>query len=288
MMTVSILSAERLHRSDFAGAEQAVLVDARTNEEYERGHMPGAVLLEWERWCEPAPSSAGSILAQPGYWGVLRHAPDAWYAERLGELGISSRRPIVVYAGGPASRGREGRIAWMLLYLGASSVSLLDGGWPAWLEAGGQVEQTYPSPDHADFAVERRPERRVDLTLLAARYGMEQAPLLVDTRSPAEFHGEIDPYLPRMGRIPSSVLVPFDYLFDRHGRFLDGDRYRAGLPQALLDGRELLAYCEVGVRAGLFALLHEAYTGQIVSVFDGSLMQWALDPALPVVAGTPA
>lgn len=26
----------------------------------------------------------------------------------------------------------------------------------------------------------------------------------------------------------------------------------------------------------------EVYTGQVVSVFDGSLMEWSLDPALPV------
>jgi len=43
-----------------------------------------------------------------------------------------------------------------------------------------------------------------------------------------------------------------------------------------------VTYCEVGVRASLTALLHEVYTGEVVGVFDGSLIEWALHADLPV------
>ncbi len=46
--------------------------------------------------------------------------------------------------------------------------------------------------------------------------------------------------------------------------------------------QRLVAYCEVGVRSCLFALLHEVYTGQIIANFDGSIMEWALDTQLPM------
>jgi 3-mercaptopyruvate sulfurtransferase SseA len=49
---------------------------------------------------------------------------------------------------------------------------------------------------------------------------------------------------------------------------------------------EIVAYCEVGVRASLFALLHEAYTGRLVSVFDGSAVEWALNSGLALKTGT--
>jgi len=38
----------------------------------------------------------------------------------------------------------------------------------------------------------------------------------------------------------------------------------------------------VGVRASLMAFLHEAYTSEVVGVFDGLLIEWALHGDLPV------
>jgi 3-mercaptopyruvate sulfurtransferase SseA len=45
-----------------------------------------------------------------------------------------------------------------------------------------------------------------------------------------------------------------------------------------------VTYCEVGVRAAAVAVLHEALTGREAAAYDGSLMEWGLDPALPVLA----
>jgi 3-mercaptopyruvate sulfurtransferase SseA len=36
------------------------------------------------------------------------------------------------------------------------------------------------------------------------------------------------------------------------------------------------------VRASLAALLHEVHTGEVVGVFDGSLIEWALHADLPI------
>ena len=63
--------------------KQVSIVDARRRREYAAGHIPGAIRMGWEQWCEPAPAHAGPILAQPGYWGMLAAQDEAWYAERL-------------------------------------------------------------------------------------------------------------------------------------------------------------------------------------------------------------
>jgi 3-mercaptopyruvate sulfurtransferase SseA len=39
------------------------------------------------------------------------------------------------------------------------------------------------------------------------------------------------------------------------------------------------------VRAALFACLYEVRTGQPVPVYDGSLMEWALESELPMETG---
>ena len=88
----------------------ALPIDARTRAEYAAGHLPGAVHMAWEEWCETAPARAGEMLSQPGYWGVLADRSADGLTERLEEAGIRSDRPLAVYAGGARSRGRVGRI----------------------------------------------------------------------------------------------------------------------------------------------------------------------------------
>jgi 3-mercaptopyruvate sulfurtransferase SseA len=85
---------------------------------------------------------------------------------------------------------------------------------------------------------------------------------------------------------PREFIVPFTTLFDATGRYIDRERYVGGLPPAVRQADNIVAYCEVGVRASLFALLHEAYAGRLVSVCDGSLTEWAITSRLPLQTGT--
>lgn len=143
-MAITLLSPDDLlHRGNITAF---LILDARPYSRYFVGHIPGAVWMGWESWCDTPPRHAASMLAQPGYWGVLRDDTMETLAERLGRFGVSENRPIVVYADGPRSKGREARIAWMLLYWALPSVSLLNGGWSAWLRQGGDVETVAPQP----------------------------------------------------------------------------------------------------------------------------------------------
>jgi rhodanese-related sulfurtransferase len=81
------------------------IIDARRRHEFEAGHIPGAIPIEWEDWRDLAPVDPSSTLNRKGYWGVLRSAPDDWYAEQLATRGLSSAGPTAVYADGPRSRG---------------------------------------------------------------------------------------------------------------------------------------------------------------------------------------
>lgn len=281
MTTIGILSVEDVARI----YRDVQIIDARPKSAFEAGHIPGAIWMGWEDWCESAPVSQDSILREAGYWGVLRQASAAWYAERLASCGLHSSDPIIIYAGGPHSRGREGRIAWMLLYLGVSGVMLLDGGWQAWLQIGRDVEREHTMPPPGHFPVNFQHQRRRVVADLVDELQSSSRPLLVDTRSAAEFAGESQPYMPRRGHLPGAVLVPFTTLFGATERYVDRESYVDRLPPGIQQADRIVAYCEVGVRASLFALLHEAYTGQLVPVCDGSLMEWTLMSDLPLQIG---
>jgi thiosulfate/3-mercaptopyruvate sulfurtransferase len=278
--SVGILSVQEAR-----GTRRGVqFVDARPKNEFDAGHIPGALWIGWEEWCGPAPVSKDSILRQPGYWGVLQDKPSGWYEERLNSLRLSSHDPIVIYADGPRSRGREGRIAWMLLYLGAAAVLLLDGGWQAWLQMGGEVERAYAKLLRGRFSASFQKERRWTLAQITDQQGA--GPHFVDTRSVEEFAGEVPACESFRGHIPGAVCFPFTTLFDANGKYTEQESFVRALRCALRQTDDIVAYCEVGVRASLFALLHEAYTGRLVSVFDGSAAEWALNSGLPLRTGT--
>ncbi|HLJ66818.1 MAG TPA: rhodanese-like domain-containing protein [Chloroflexota bacterium] len=280
-MGIGILEADRSVRGQPEPPASAIL-DARPHDQFQAGHIPGATWLGWEGWCESAPDSAGPVLAQGGYWGVMTTASAPLLGRRLAAQGLCGDRPIVVYADGPRSRGREGRVAWMLLYLGAPTVYLLDGGWSGWLAHGGKAPIGTPSPATDHFTARFQPERRQTLRALRACYRAATLPVLVDTRSQSEFDGEIQEYLPRRGHLPGALLLPFTSLFAPDGRYIPREQYLSRLPEGARQATSLVSYCEVAVRASLFALLHETYTGQIVAVYDGSVMQWFLEHDLPM------
>ncbi len=273
-MSIALLKIENLVEGVLSKSGKFQVVDARRQSEYLSAHIPGAVRIAWEDWCEPAPAAAAAILHEPGYWGKLAVAPEQAFERKLIASGIKQDLPIVVYADSARSKGREGRVAWMLLYFGASQVFMLDGGWNAWVRAGALVESGAPSAIEAGkFTIaldERRRVRHDD----AFKNGGDQSPLMIDTRTAAEFNGDCYDYQPVKGRLPNSILFPFASLYAPGGSFVDKDRYLEIVPADILKTPLKISYCEVGVRASTFSLLHEIYTGEIIPVYDGSAMEW--------------
>lgn len=279
--TIALIAPTELKKQRHNEAPYPI-IDARPQRDYVAGHIPGAIWMGWEAWCEEAPAHAGEALAQAGYWGVLAERATESVQESLRRAGLRDDRPVLVYADGPISKGREARIAWMLLYLGISSVFLLNGGWHAWLKHGGSSDVATPMPGYGQFNIRVQEYRRIRSGQLRQDFHGNTLPLLIDVRSKAEFAGQGHAYQPRVGRLPGAVHMPFTDLFDETGNFVTKSVYLQRLPPEVRTAGRCVAYCEVGVRSCLFALLHEVYTGKVVANFDGSFMEWAMDRTLPI------
>ena len=277
-MTITLISPDEL----YCNISSFLILDTRPYNHYIEGHVPGAVSMEWHLWCENAPVHAGPTLAQAGYWGVLKDDTMDALADRLGQFGVSDDRPVVVYADGPRSKGREARVAWMLLYYGIPSVSLLNGGWSAWLRQQGGLETAIPQHRYGRVHLDIQEHRRVRLPQLRHDMQHDQQPLWIDTRSYEEFTGQLYKYQPRLGRLPDAIHLPYTDFFEDDGYFVTQQKYLQRLPSVIMQSKRCVPYCEVGVRSCLFALLHELYTGQVIANFDGSIMEWSLDETLPM------
>ena len=269
------------------GGSIDLILDARPIEEFQAGHIPGAVHIAWEQWNETAPASARPELHQPGYWGELADPHGMLVERKLRELAITNDSHIVVYADGARSKGREGRIAWMLLYLGAKNVSILNGGWRAWQTISHELisPQNLGTANGA-FIVDTDEQRRADLSQVErAVSGSLPQSILIDTRGTREFSGALYEYQPRMGRIPGAISLPYRTLLHANGEFIERSEYQELINSRIQPGCSIersIWYCEVGVRAAMAALLHEFYLGDKVAVYDASFMEWALNPSLPV------
>ena len=119
---------------------------------FRESHIPGAVFLHLDR------DLSGPMTGRNG-----RHplpSPDR-LAECFGRIGIGANTQVVVYddAGGMIA----GRLWWSLRWMGHDAVALLDGGWQAWLAAGGVTTAVIKTRPGVAFAPRIQPQMLVNI-----------------------------------------------------------------------------------------------------------------------------
>jgi thiosulfate/3-mercaptopyruvate sulfurtransferase len=283
---MALVDASTLSRS-LAGPDAPTVIDVRWRlggppgrDEYLEGHIPGAVYLDLDQDLSGPPGPGGRHpLPEPG---ALQEA--------LRAAGVRSSRPVVVYDAGdgpPAAR-----LWWTLRWAGHADVSVLDGGFAAWVAEGHPVEPGSVTPPRGDFVVQPG-----GMPVLDAEGAAELATtgVLLDARTPVRYRGEQEPIDPVAGHIPGAVNLPSALLVDALGRLLPPAETAAALEAAAAQAPSVRAgtavrtgavgaYCGSGVTAAHTVLaLHEA--GIEASLYVGSWSEWVADGSRPVARG---
>jgi thiosulfate/3-mercaptopyruvate sulfurtransferase len=239
-------------------------------EEYDRGHIPGAVFVDLDR----------ELSAPPGRGG--RHPlPDATsFQAAMRAAGVSCERPVVVYdALGSMAAARAW---WLLLYFGHPTVMVLDGGLAAWAAAGRPLDTAPPDPQPGDFTAHPGGMPLLDAAAAAA---LPERGVLLDARAPERYRGESEPVDSVAGHIPGARSLPATELVDQDGRFRDTAALRAKFEAAgVRGGLEVGAYCGSGVTAAHEVLALEL-AGYAAALYAGSWSEWITDPTRPVATG---
>ena len=102
-----------------------VILDARSADAYDAGHIPGALSMPWQLF-----SDAGLNLKTVSELEM-----------QLGAAGIKRDTWMIIYDDTTASWGAAGRLFWMFEYLGCENVRILDGGWDKWIADGNQTDR---------------------------------------------------------------------------------------------------------------------------------------------------
>jgi thiosulfate/3-mercaptopyruvate sulfurtransferase len=184
------------------------VLDARSRDEYLKGHIPGAIWVDVASWQAQGRRKDGF------------HDKAAW-SEMVGGLGIDNAAKVVVYGSAPTDTAR---IWWTLKYLGVADVAILNGGWNAWTTEGRPTETAEPAVAPARFEPDFQADRLEEIDTLkeGVRTGAVQ---MVDARSAAEYTGQ-DVRGPRGGHIPSAAHLEWKELLTADGRFKSRDELR--------------------------------------------------------------
>lgn len=241
-------------------------------EDHLRGHLPGAVFVDLDEQLADPPGTRGRHpLPDPRRFQAAMRA-----------AGVDQGRGVVVYDDGAGMSAA--RAWWLLRHHGHGEVWLLDGGWAAWLAAGGAVETGEGLAGHeGDFVAAAggvMPVLDADGAAAIAHDGV-----LVDARAAERYRGETEPIFPVAGHIPGARSLPTAGNVGLDGRFLDRETLARRFAEVgIRPGVDAAAYCGSGVTASHEVLAAEV-AGITLALYPGSWSEWIADANRPVATG---
>lgn len=242
------------------------LVDLSRSEQYQLGHIPGAVHVP--------PSATSAAAPTPGL------LPDAKQLQALfGSLGHHPELHYIVYddEGG----GWAGRFIWLLDSIGHRKYSYLDGGLHAWQQQG------LPSEQETQSVTATLPHIRLDKSVTIdveeLLSSLNKPDLLIwDARSPEEFRGE-KALANKAGHIPGAVNFEWTAGMDKN----NGWRLRQDLAEQLqalgiTPDRDIVTHCQTHHRSGFTYLAAKILGYPRIRAYAGSWSEWGNHPNTPV------
>nr|WP_228129234.1 sulfurtransferase [Pusillimonas sp. T7-7] len=246
---------------------------------YEQGHIPGALYLDHEQQLSAPKTGSNGRHPLPGRED---------FAALMRSQGLTQQSQVVVYDGGSSMYAAH--LWWMLRWIGHERVAILDGGWQAWLAAGGVVE----TGSNSARLTEAQAVQSLNVPGAAAMPTVDAQRVLdnlsnpiftvLDARAVDRYLGKTEPMDPVAGHIPQALNRPNTLNTQENGLFKPADELRQDF-DALLAGRaprQVVHQCGSGISAchNLFAMELAGLEGS--ALYPGSWSEWCSDPSRPV------
>ena len=241
---------------------------------YEKGHIPGAISIDW----------ANELHDAPRREFVSREQLEKLFSEK----GISNDQTIVLYSGN--NNWFAAYAYWLFKYRGVEDVKLLNGGRKKW-----ELESRLLSQDAPDRAATSYTlgAEQADLRIFRDEVvkRAQSAAAWVDVRSPEEFRGELlaPPHLPQEqaqvpGHIPHASNITWSKTVNEDGTFKTAEElkkiYEA---EGITADKEVVAYCRIGERSShSWFVLKELLGFENVRNYDGSWTEYGSLVGVPI------
>ena len=242
-------------------------------EAWVQGHIPGSGFVDLM-----------SELSDPESPLPFMMPPAAQFAEVMSRYGVGDGTRVVLYEAGRNmwTSMWAARVWWMLRAFGFDQAAVLNGGLHKWTMEGRPISTESCAYPPTRFTARPRPACMADKPGVLAAIG-DSGTCLINALT-AEEHAGTMAYYGRPGHIPSSVNIPTIALMDpvTHA-YLPAAQLRAQFTAvgAFNHGR-VITYCGGAIAACNVAFVLTLLGVTNVAVYDGSLLEWAADPTLPM------
>ena len=255
--------------------DQALILDVRHAPLYWLGHIDGAQHVSRDQFLSTR-NEVKSLVPDFADIAIL-----------LGSLGATQDTPVIVYA--EDNNPYAARLVWTLHYHGHSNAYVLDGGYQKWSKEGhptSLLSSTKPEPvDYRVVELPGYPDVRAEADYIRTRIDHPYT-VVWDTRRTSEFIGT-EVRANRGGHIPGAVHLDWTEL----QKNVDGVnvlRSRAEIisllnERGLTPDREIVAHCQTGIRSSYATLVLMGLGYERIKNYDGSWIEWANNPALPII-----
>jgi len=242
---------------------------------YRSAHVPGAMYLHLEHDLSSPPDGVNGRHPLPD---------DARLEKVFSRCGIEPGVQVVAYDA--QDGGYAGRLWWLLRYAGHPEAAVLDGGFNAWEAAGYPVKSGPEARQAREFHIDPQPQMIASAAEVEAAR-TSSACILIDSRAPERFRGEIEPIDRVAGHIPGAVNHCWQDNLLPSGKLVPPDRLVQQF-NLLLAGKSAdhaIVYCGSGVTAcqNILSMEHSGFTG--ARLYPGSWSGWICDPDRPIATG---
>ena len=253
-------------------------IDGGSKDAFEVSHIPTAV---YSNYLED-----GWRTTVDGIVGKLPPLKDLEIL--IGGLGINNDSHVIVVPGGVSSTdfGSAARVYWTFKVLGHNNVSILDGGYAAWIgQLPTQIETGTVNPTTAIFKADFQ-SKYLATTEDVVNALANNSSVLVDARPEEQFLGKSKSGKAlAAGTIPGSFNLQQQTLVeDNTSFFKDAITVAQLVKEVGIESTEgEIAFCNTGHWATVaWFALSEVLGHDNVKNYDGSMVEWTADPARPL------
>ena len=250
-------------------------IDGGSKDAFEVSHIPTAV---YSNYLED-----GWRTTVDGIVGKLPPLKDLEIL--IGGLGINNDSHVIVVPGGVSSTdfGSASRVYWTFKVLGHNNVSILDGGYAAWIgQLPTQIETGTVNPTTAIFKADFQ-SKYLATTEDVVNALANNSSVLVDARPEEQFLGKSKSGKAlAAGTIPGSFNLQQQTLVeDNTSFFKDAITVAQLVKEVGIESAEgEIVFCNTGHWATVaWFALSEVLGHDNVKNYDGSMVEWTADPA---------